>query len=83
VSDEPLEGLSFEQLLERLEGVVDALEQGDAPLEEALSTFERGVLLSRLGAQRLDEAEQRVELLLRNGRTRPLDPAEDDQEMPE
>jgi exodeoxyribonuclease VII small subunit len=83
VSDEPLEGLSFEQLLERLEGVVDALEQGDAPLEEALSTFERGVLLSRLGAQRLDEAEQRVELLLRNGRTRPLVPAEDDQEMPE
>lgn len=69
------EHLSFEQILERLEGVVETLEQGDTPLEQALAAFERGVALSRLGSRRLDEAERRVELLLsaEDGvRTRPL-----------
>ena len=67
--------LSFEQILEQLEAVVDSLEQGDAPLEQALSTFERGVALSRLGARRLDEAERRIEILMNDEgalRTRPL-----------
>ena len=70
------DGLSFEQILERLEQVVDTLEQGDTPLEQALAAFERGVSLARQGARRLDEAERRVELLLRDEdgvRTRPLD----------
>jgi len=70
------ETLSFEQILERLEGVVETLEQGDTPLEQALSAFERGVALARLGARRLTEAERRVELLLSDEeglRTRPLD----------
>ena len=74
-SDE--EALSFEQILERLEGVVETLEQGDTPLEQALSAFERGVSLARQGSRRLDEAERRVELLLSAAddgvRTRPLD----------
>ena len=70
------EQLSFEQILERLEGVVGVLEQGEAPLEHALSAFERGVVLARLGTRRLDEAERRIELLLDDEqglRTRPLD----------
>jgi exodeoxyribonuclease VII small subunit len=71
--------LSFEQILEKLEAVVDSLEQGDRPLEEALSTFERGVALARAGAHRLDEAERRIEVLLGDEdavRTRPLGPAD-------
>lgn len=70
------ESLSFEQILERLEDVVGTLEQGDAPLEQALAAFERGVSLARLGSRRLDEAERRVELLLSDEdgvRTRPID----------
>ena len=70
------EELSFEQILERLESVVETLERGDRPLEEALARFEEGVALSRRGARRLDEAERRIEVLLNddNGtRTRPLD----------
>lgn len=70
------EALSFEQILERLEGVVESLEQGDTPLEQALAAFERGVSLARLGSRRLDEAERRVEMLLSDEdavRTRPLD----------
>jgi exodeoxyribonuclease VII small subunit len=70
--------LSFEQILDHLETVVAALEQGDAPLEQALTTFERGVALARQGARRLDEAERRIEVLLSSSdedgvRTRPLD----------
>jgi exodeoxyribonuclease VII small subunit len=68
--------LSFEQILERLDAVVEVLEQGDTPLEQALSSFERGVVLARLGTRRLDEAERRIEILLSDEqglRTRPLD----------
>lgn len=75
------EGLSFEQILERLEGVVASLEQGDAPLEQALSTFERGIALARLGSRRLDDAERRIEALLGEGdelRTRPLEDNDDE-----
>jgi exodeoxyribonuclease VII small subunit len=55
---------SFEQILGRLSTVVETLEKGDLPLEQALASFEEGVRLSRLGAARLDEAERRVEELL-------------------
>ncbi|HJL19152.1 MAG TPA: exodeoxyribonuclease VII small subunit [Sandaracinaceae bacterium LLY-WYZ-13_1] len=64
---------SFEQILVRLQQVVERLESGELPLEESLAVFEEGIRLSRLGARRLDEAEQRVEELLGDGEsTRPL-----------
>jgi exodeoxyribonuclease VII small subunit len=66
---------SFEQILDRLQHVVERLESGELPLEESLAVFEEGVRLSRLGARRLDDAERRVEELLVEGdtpRTRPL-----------
>ena len=55
----------FEDVLARLGSVVEKLEAGDLPLEDSLSLFEEGVRLSRIGAARLDEAERRVERLLR------------------
>jgi exodeoxyribonuclease VII small subunit len=58
---------SFEHALERLEGVVGRLEDGDIALEEALKLFEEGVRLTRLCAKKLDEAEKKVELLSRDG----------------
>lgn len=72
-----LTGLSFEQILERLGAVVEQLEDGEVPLEKALTTFEQGIALSRLGQARLDEAERRIELLLQDDasgtvQTRPL-----------
>lgn len=78
-----LADLSFEQILEKLAGVVEALEEGDIPLEQALLTFERGIALSRLGGKRLDEAERRIEILLRDEdgvQTRPLIEEPDDDE---
>lgn len=73
-----LEALSFEDILQRLEKVVNQLEQGDAPLERALAIFEQGVALTRAGNQRLDDAERRIEELLSDGSTRPLAASDDD-----
>lgn len=69
---EPKEALSFEQIVEQLSAVVAQLENGELPLEQALGRFEQGVALSRLGSKRLDEAERRIELLLRDARTEPF-----------
>lgn len=55
----------FEELVERLERIVRTLEKGDAPLDESLLLFEEGVRLSRMCAGRLDEAEGKIEALLK------------------
>ncbi len=58
----------FEQSLSELESLVQKLEQGDVPLEDALKTFERGVALTRQCQTALRGAQQKVEMLLaRNG----------------
>ena len=68
----------FEDALEKLEKIVSKLEEGDIPLEESLKLFEEGIRLSRFCNQKLDEAEKRVEILLKdkNGtlKPQPFDP---------
>jgi exodeoxyribonuclease VII small subunit len=54
--------LSFEEALKSLESVVDTLERGDSPLEEALSAYERGVTLLKQCQSFLSTAEQRVRI---------------------
>lgn len=62
----------FEQALAELEALVERLERGDLPLDEALKTFERGVELTRHCQGALKAAQQRVEILLkRNGQPEP------------
>ena len=56
---------SFESSLRELEQIVERLEAGDLPLEQSLDLFEQGVRLSRECQRRLDEAEQKVEILLK------------------
>ncbi|MBD3309208.1 exodeoxyribonuclease VII small subunit [candidate division KSB3 bacterium] len=56
--------ITFEKALQTLEESVQQLETGNLPLEKALEVFERGVTMSRICAKKLDEAEQKVELLL-------------------
>ena len=63
----------FEEILEQLEGVVRDLESNELPLDEALKRFEEGVALSRKGSARLEDAERRIEEILSDGTTRPLD----------
>jgi len=55
---------SFEGALERLEAIVERLESGELPLEQALAAFEEGVALSRRCAGELEAAERRIELLV-------------------
>lgn len=54
---------SFEQALSELESIVDDLERGDMSLEDSLTAFERGVVLTQTCQQALDAAEQRVRVL--------------------
>jgi exodeoxyribonuclease VII small subunit len=58
---------AFEAALAELEAVVKQLEGGDLPLEKSLELFERGMVLSDLCRKQLEEAEQRVEILVKRG----------------
>lgn len=57
--------LDFEKSLRELEALVEKLEHGELPLEEALKHFERGVALTRECQTALKAAEARVEILTR------------------
>ena len=62
---------SFESSLEQLELIVRELEQGELPLERSLELFEQGVKLSRECQERLNQAERRIEILMRDNQGRP------------
>jgi exodeoxyribonuclease VII small subunit len=57
--------LSFEAGLQQLETIVKEMESGELPLERALELFERGMKLSDACRKQLEEAETRVEVLMR------------------
>ena len=57
----------FEASLEELEALVERLERGDLQLEDALRSFERGVQLTRQCQGALTAAQQKVEILLKEG----------------
>lgn len=65
----------FETALKELEQIVAQLEDGELPLDDALRLFEKGIRLSQFCSVRLDDAEQKVELLLKDagGSLRPVD----------
>ena len=54
----------FEDAMERLEEIVQGLEDGDLPLEGALKSFEEGMKLVKFCAHKLEEAEKKVTLLV-------------------
>jgi exodeoxyribonuclease VII small subunit len=59
----------FEECLQRLEKIVQELEKGDVPLEKSLSLFEEGMQLSSACRNELEQAEGKVEILLKkNGK---------------
>jgi exodeoxyribonuclease VII small subunit len=57
----------FDEILGRLRGIVDRLENGNLSLEDSLRFFEDGIALCRRGATILDSAERKVEVLLGGG----------------
>ncbi|MGH9868373.1 MAG: exodeoxyribonuclease VII small subunit [Candidatus Polarisedimenticolia bacterium] len=72
--DEP----TFEGALEQLETIVKALEEGELSLDDSLKMFEDGVKLARFCGSKLDDAERRIEVLMKveEGRieTAPFEP---------
>lgn len=56
---------NFEAALERLEAIVNKLEEDKLPLEEMLARYEEGVTLARFCGEKLEAAEQKVRLIAR------------------
>lgn len=65
MSENDLKSITFEAALEELQAVVKEMESGELTLEQALQRFERGVILTRTCQERLADAEQKVELLMK------------------
>jgi exodeoxyribonuclease VII small subunit len=68
----------FEECLQRLEKIVQELEKGEVPLEKSLTLFEEGMQLSSACRKELEQAEGKVEILLKqNGKLQaePFEPA--------
>jgi len=62
------ETITFETQLQQLEQLVEQLERGDLPLESSLQAFEQGIKLSRQCYDKLNKAEQKVQVLIeKNG----------------
>jgi exodeoxyribonuclease VII small subunit len=59
--------LSFEEAMKKLEGIVRKLEDGSHSLEKSLELFEEGVKLTRYCNEKLDEAEKKIEVLMKKG----------------
>ncbi len=71
---EEKEPQTFEGAMEQLEGVVDKLEEGDVPLEEAIQMFQQGMALSKYCHERLQKVEKQMDQILNeDGETEHLD----------
>ncbi|MFQ5825071.1 MAG: exodeoxyribonuclease VII small subunit [bacterium] len=60
---------TFESAMKRLEEIVSELEKGTLPLEKSLKYFEEGVELTKFCASKLNEAEKKIKLLVKEGDT--------------
>ena len=71
--------MKFEDAIGRIEEIIKKLETGEIPLEESLKLFEEGMNLINFCQKKLNEVEQKVEILIKNEggqiETRPFDPS--------
>lgn len=79
--------IKFEEVMKRLEQIVSSLEKGNLPLDESLKVFEEGVKLSKNCLRILDDAEKKVEILLKEkgdkGRLKPFRLGDSGENSPE
>ncbi|MGB0899470.1 MAG: exodeoxyribonuclease VII small subunit [Psychrobium sp.] len=80
MASKKIENMSFEASVEELETIVQQLEQGELPLDKALTQFERGIGLARNGQQKLQGAQQKVDILMANNGESTLTPFDNSQE---
>ncbi|MGZ0086286.1 exodeoxyribonuclease VII small subunit [Caldibacillus thermoamylovorans] len=70
--------LTFEEAMKQLETIVEKLEEGNVPLEEAIAFFQEGMKLSKLCHDKLQQVENKLEYLLReDGELVPFSPEEE------
>ncbi len=77
MAETPIKNMSFEDALKELEGIVQRLERGDAPLEESITIYQRGAALKAHCDAKLKDAQMKVEKIVldANGKagTEPFD----------
>jgi len=66
MSNNDLQDLDFEKAYKELEGLVERMERGEQDLETSLSDFERGVSLMKHCHSKLKDAEQKVDILMKD-----------------
>tara|TARA_B100000925_G_C21931495_1_gene440473 strand:- start:44 stop:298 length:255 start_codon:yes stop_codon:yes gene_type:complete len=66
----------LETLMNHIEKVVQDLEKGDHPLEDSLKSYEQGIQLIQVAQNKLQNMESRIEKLMEDGTTAPLNPNE-------
>lgn len=71
MSDNDIDGLSFEAALAELEQIVRTLEQGQAPLDESIALYQRGDRLKRHCEARLKDAQARIDKITVNADGQP------------
>jgi len=71
------DGFDFEKALAELEQIVENMEHGELSLEQSLKDFERGIELTRACQQALQQAEQKVKMLVQKGGVEELIPFTD------
>ncbi len=64
--------MTFEEALQRLEEVVNRLEEGNLPLEESLELFAEGIKLTKYCNRQLEEAEKRIGMILEDENGNPV-----------
>lgn len=64
MTDKPIKDMSFEDALRELEGIVEKLERGDAPLEESIAIYQRGAKLKAHCEGKLKDAQMKVEKIV-------------------
>ena len=77
----PAKNLPFEEYLEKLETIVEAMEAGDLPLETLIARYEEGTRLAKVCQEKLAEAELKIQQLEKNAagemKLKPLDLSEE------
>lgn len=72
--------VNFEEALKELEALVERMEKGEVSLEDSLKDFERGIALTRACQQALQEAEQKVHILMEKDGQASIEPFSGEQD---
>ncbi len=73
------ENVTFEEAMQKLEQIVGALEEGNVPLEKAISLFQEGMNLSNICHEKLQSVEGKMDQIVEeNGEIKPFSVQEDD-----